>query len=107
MRTEFGVLVILAVMVAIANIVQATENNKEPDSEINDEFNRYAKKFGKNYNSRKTKSLRIALFKKARAEVMNHNEQFANGEQTYKKELNELSDMTDGEKDRLLGAVPP
>jgi hypothetical protein len=104
MKTELRVFVLLAALIVIVSIVQAKE---ESESEINEEFNRYAKKFGKNYNSRKAKSFRITLFKKARDEVLSHNELFANGKETYKKELNALSGMTNAEKANLLGALPP
>jgi hypothetical protein len=112
MKTSFGVLMLLAAIIAIAINFTAAQNNDENNdddqsNELEEEFNRFLKKHGKKYTSRRTKAFRLALFKQARKEVLTHNKQFENGEQTYLMSLNELSDLTEDEKASLLGAVAP
>ncbi|TKR60070.1 hypothetical protein L596_029656 [Steinernema carpocapsae] len=71
--------------------------------EVQKDWEQFKVNHGKDYKSDAEEGYRKTRFLKNREFVKNHNEKFQNGETTFQVELNQFSDLSDKEHDRMNG----
>ncbi|XP_028134133.1 crustapain-like [Diabrotica virgifera virgifera] len=72
-----------------------------------EEFENFKIKFNKNYSSDLEEKLRKQIFINSLNRVKEQNEKYEKGEDTWYAGINQFSDMTDEEKRRHTGLLPP
>ncbi|VDK84305.1 unnamed protein product [Litomosoides sigmodontis] len=69
-------------------------------------YKKYLKKFGKKHDLSVPEPIRLLKFAQNMKFVEEHNERYRKGLETYKLAINEMSDWTEKEKERLYGYFP-
>ena len=87
-------------LISLGLIAVASTLEVSPFSEAEREFLNFIAKYRRSYGTKEEYNLRFSLFEKVYNDVQTHN---ANPSNTYKKGINELSDLTEYEFNQRKG----
>ena len=96
-------LLLATTAIALASERNGGDDDNKQDSAEWQDFQKYQSSFKRRYRTEANRMQRFQMFRKSRALVLAHNDEFQKGLQSFRLELNKFADYTESERELIKG----